>query len=110
MKSRTTLYLLIVFFFIALDGIFFYYSQPRQEPARVFPAKVNRDCAPWDGSAFTVQIPLNEGTVLDISIWRTPEIKVPITFSFPDHSGQAGNAILISHVGLPERLTGKVIF
>ena len=110
MRPRTTLYLLIVLFFIALGGIFFFYSLPKQESAQVFPATVNRDCAPWDGSAFTVQIPISDGMLIDISIWRSPEIKFPVTFSFPDNSGQVGNAILIHPVGLPEPLTGTVFF
>ncbi len=81
-----------------------------QEPVVVFPATVNRDCAPWDGAAFTVKIPLDGGTAIDISIWQSPELKFPVTFSFPDDTGKVGNVILIHPVGLPEQLTGSVSF
>jgi len=81
-----------------------------RQPAQIFPATVNRDCAPWDGSAFTVQIPLKGGNILDVSIWKSPDIKFSKTFSFPDDTGQVGNAILIHPVGLPESMTGDVWF
>ena len=88
----------------------FTFSMRDQEPTQVFSATVNRDCAPWDGAAFTVQIPWHGGDIINISIWKSPDIKFPTTFSFPDNTGQIGNVILIRPVGLPDPLTGEVWF
>ena len=85
------------------------FSTRNQEPVQVFSATVNRDCAPWDGSAFTVSIPMSDGTIVDISIWQAPDIKFSVTFSFLDNTGQVGNAALLLPVGLPAPLTGTVL-
>ena len=106
---KTRIALVVTASLVILVALVTFFAQD-QEPAQVFPAKVNRDCAPWDGSAFTVKIPRNNGTIIDISIWQSPEIKLPATFSFPDDLGQVGNAILIHPVGLPEQLTGTAFF
>jgi hypothetical protein len=71
---------------------------------------IHHDCAPWDGSAFSVQIPWQFGTVIEISIWESPEIHFPKTFSFPNNTGRIGNVILTHPVGLPESLSGTVSF
>lgn len=81
-----------------------------QTTAQVSPAIINRDCAPWDGAAFRIVIPLSDGTIIDISIWQSPDINFPATFSFPDHTGQLGNVLLLRQVGLPEELSGDVFF
>ena len=47
---------------------------------------------------------------MDISIYQSPEITLPVTFSFPDETMQVGNALLLPPVGLPEELTGAVFF
>ena len=99
--------LIILLFGITLVN----FSVRDQTPAQIFPATVNRDCAPWDGSAFTVSVPIMpDGTKIDISIWQSPDIKFPVNFSFPDATGQVGNALLLLPVGLPEQLTGNVFF
>ena len=108
MKSRTILIISIVLLILGI-ALFTFFNRD-QESAQVFPATINRDCAPWDGSAFTVRIPMDDGTVIDVSIWQAPDIKFSKTFSFPDNTGQVGNAILIHQVGLPEPLTGEVWF
>jgi len=74
------------------------------------PASINRDCAPWDGAAFRVSVPMDDGTVIDISIWQAPDIKFSKTFSFPDDSGQIGNAMIRSINGEYEALSGEVRF
>ncbi len=84
------------------------FSTQNQDPAQIFPATVNRDCAPWDGAAFTVSIPMSDGTIINISIWQSPDIKLPIMFSFPDETGRVGSALLLPPLGLPGQLTGKV--
>ena len=77
---------------------------------QVFPATVNRDCAPWDGSAFTVQIPWQADAVIYISIWKSPDIKFPVTFSFPDNTGQVGSASYRLASDEYQQLSGTVFF
>jgi len=96
---------------VLLLGItWFSFSSRHQEALQTFPATVNRDCAPWDGSAFTVSIPMNVGTIINISIWQAPDIKLPVTFSFPDDTGQVGNASYQLAFGESEQLSGTVFF
>ena len=96
---------------VLLLGItWFSFSTRHQEALQTFPATVNRDCAPWDGSAFTVSIRMNEGTIINISIWQAPDIKFPVTFSFPDYAGQVGNASYQLASGESEQLNGTVFF
>lgn len=110
MKLRTWFFMGIGFItLISLISAWFKFSTRTQGAAQVFPATINRDCAPWDGAAFTVSIPLN-GLVMDISVYQSPDIRSPITFSFPDQTGRAGRAITILPVGLPEELSGSVTF
>ena len=80
-----------------------------QMPEQTFSATINRDCAPWDGSAFTVSIPM-KGQGIAISIYQSPEIKHPTTFLFAEDTLSTGNALLILPIGAPEQLTGKVSF
>jgi hypothetical protein len=108
MKSRTLFFITIGLLILGIAA--FIFSTRDQEPEQLFPATIDRDCAPWDGGAFTVKIPISDGTVIDISIWQSPEIKLPVTFLFPDGTGQVGNAILTNPVGLPDPLTGTVYF
>lgn len=108
MKSRTL-------FFIALGllilGIGWYtFSARNQEPAQIFPATVNRDCAPWDGSAFTVSIHYDPTTTLTIFIWEAPDINIPTTFTFPDDTGQVGTAYILPELGPYQPLSGTVFF
>jgi hypothetical protein len=110
MKRRISLYASIIFILIALGGIWLFFTLQNRAALQVFPATVNRDCAPWDGTAFTVSIPMNNGATLDISIYRSPDIKLPISFSFPDETMRDGNALLLLTVGSPEPLTGRVWF
>jgi len=110
MKLRTWFFMALGFItLISLIGAWFKFSTRTQGVVQVFPATINRDCAPWDGAAFTVSIPFN-GLVMDISVYQSPAIRSPITFSFPDQTGRAGNAITILPVGLPEELSGSVSF
>jgi hypothetical protein len=95
---------------ILVTGIALYaFSTRNQPPAQIFPATINRDCAPWDGSAFTVSIPM-QGKAITISIYQSPDIKLPTTFLFPDDTLSVGNALLLLPVGSPGPLTGKVSF
>jgi hypothetical protein len=108
MKTRTQLYIAIAL--LTLGMSWYIFSKRNQAPMQIFPATINRDCAPWDGSAFTVSIPMNDGTMIDISIWKAPDIKFPVTFSFPDNTGQVGNASYRLTSDKYEQLSGKVFF
>lgn len=108
MNNRTSLLIAISLLILGM-ALFTFFNRDSQ-PTQSFSATINRDCAPWDGSAFRVSIPLNGGDILDVSIWQAPEIKFSKTFSFPDATGQVGNASLNHPNGLPEQLTGEVWF
>jgi hypothetical protein len=98
---------------VLILGIAWYTSPGRKQAVtQILPATIQRDCAPWDGSAFTVNIlPQGPGgDIVSISIWQAPDLKFPQTFSFPDETGQVGNASLIRSSGAAEQLSGKVFF
>lgn len=109
MRTRIFLCLLFALLVIAVVGRLFFYTAKNQESLQIFPAAVKRDCAPWDGAAFTISIPIEESTIA-ISIYQSPDIGRPVTFSFPDITMQEGDALLIVPLGQPEPLTGNVLF
>lgn len=108
MKSRTLFFSVIGLLILGI-ALFTFWMR-NQEPAQVFPATVNRDCAPWDGGAFTISIQYDPVTTITISIWKSPDIKFPSTFSLPDETGQVGHAYLVSEVGPVVQLNGDVSF
>lgn len=110
MKSRTSIYGLLGLLLIALGGIWFFHAWKAQAPAQVFPATVDRDCAPWDGEAFTVSIPWSDTSTMSISIYRSPDIKLPSSYSFSDETMSEGHTYLLLPDGLPEQLAGRVWF
>jgi hypothetical protein len=110
MKSQTQFFMVIGLLILILGITWYTFPTRNQELAQVFPATVNRDCAPWDGAAFTVSVSTNDETIINISIWQSPDIKLPVKFSFPDETGQVGNAAYLSPSGEYEQLSGKVSF
>ncbi|HKG54125.1 MAG TPA: hypothetical protein VKB04_07670, partial [Anaerolineales bacterium] len=95
---------------LLITGLAMYALARRSQiPEQTFSATINRDCAPWDGSAFTVSIPM-EGKGIAISIYQSPEIEHPTTFLFAEDTLSTGNALLILPLGSPQQLTGKVSF
>jgi len=110
MKSRTRFFIAIGLIILIFGITWISFSTRNQAAILVFPATINRDCAPWDGSAFTVSIPYDSGSVINISIWQSPDIKLPSTFSFPDETGQIGFAYTLPELDPLEELTGKVTF
>jgi len=108
MKSRT-FFIIAISLFILGVALFTFFNRD-QESSQAFPASVTRDCAPWDGAAFTVRVPMEAGKVISISIWQEPDIKFPVTFSFPDNTGQIGNAYQRSTPDEYGQLSGKVSF
>ena len=104
-------FIIIIGLVILILGIAWYTFPGRnQAVTQTLPATIQHDCAPWDGAAFTVSIPLPGGDALSISIWQAPELSSPKTFSFPDNTGQVGNASLMHSGGAAEQLSGKVFF
>ena len=107
MKPRTLLYILIgslVVFII----IWIYSTTLTVQTDVVFEATVNHDCAPWDGTAYTITIPYQAGPVIVVSIWKSPDFPFPVTYSFPDASGGVGTAILQSPLDSFQQLNGKI--
>jgi len=108
MISRTQFFIAIGL--LILGMVLFTLSTRNQEPTQVFPATVNRDCAPWDGAAFTVSFRYDSITTITISIWQSPSFTFPVTFSFPDGSMRVGIAYSLMELDPLEELTGKVTF
>ena len=108
MKSRTLF--LIAIGVLILGIALFTFSARNQEPAQIFPATVSRDCAPWDGSAFTVSIRYDPTTTITILIWQSPDIKIPTTFTFPDDTGQVGTAYILPELDPLQQLRGTIFF
>ena len=74
-----------------------------------------RDCAPWDGPAFTVAVGRPGAPEVDrarpwlwISIWHPPDARRPVTYQFPDTDGKTG-AVLYRGTAFPS-VTGTVTF
>ena len=110
MKPRTLFLITIGLLIIILGIAWISFLTRNQEPTQVFPATINRDCAPWDGAAFTVSIPYEAGSAIYISIWQSPDIKLPVKFSFPDESMRIGNATYLLRFSYSVQLTGTVSF
>jgi hypothetical protein len=110
MKYRTLIYFLISMAAIGSAVIWFIRLPKDPEIIRVFNARINHACAPWDGAAFTVFISYDPFSKIEISLWRAPDIEYPTTFSFSDLTGKVGDAIYQPQVGELQRLSGKVIF
>jgi hypothetical protein len=110
MKSRTTFYAFVILILIALSGVWIFYKLEDEVPTQTFPATINRDCAPWDGSAFTILIPISDKANIAISIYQSPSIRRPMTFSFPDETMRVGNASLLFQDNSSQQLSGRVFF
>ena len=110
MRTRILFYSLIGLSVVVILFLWRGLSSDDQGPVQIFPATVKRDCAPWDGAAFTLSIHYDQDSVIDISIWRSPDIHGPIKFSFPDSTHSIGAAMLLQQAGAPEELTGSVHF
>jgi hypothetical protein len=109
-KSWIAFRVLIVVAVVAFGTIWLFSILKNEGPSPLYPATIDGDCAPWDGAAFTVSIPRDQAAILNISIYQSPEIIHPVTFSFPDETMRIGSAYLLRPDGSPEQLTGKVFF
>ena len=110
MKSRTQFLTVVALIILILGITWFSFSTRNQASIQTFPAMVNRDCAPWDGAAFTISIRYDPTTTITISIWQSPDINFPTTFSFPDETGQTGYAYILPQLDPLEELSGEVFF
>ena|SRR5689334_13131366 len=112
MKPRNQFITIIGIVILILAVAWYTFPGQKQAPTQTLPASIQRDCAPWDGAAFTVSIlPQGQaGDGISISIWQAPEFTSPKTFSFPDDTGQVGNASLMHAAGTAEQLSGSVFF
>src|SRR5262245_1091577 len=110
MKARTELVLALALLALLLGVGLFVYSTQSRNSVQVFHATVDRDCAPWDGPAFRISIPLDSRSVIEIAIWRSPDAGAPVRFSFPDPVGSVGDAVYRPRSGVSEPLTGRVTF
>jgi hypothetical protein len=110
MKPRTQFLIAIGVLILIFAITWTSFSRRDQEPAQTLQATINRDCAPWDGSAFTVSVPMKDGTIIYISIWQSPDIKLPARFSFPDETGQIGYAYTLPELDPLQSLSGEVFF
>lgn len=110
MKTRFFLTRIMLLLFLSLGfGWWLFKTSPRPAP-QVFTAIIRRDCAPWDGAAFTTNIDLQNGNSLTISIWQSPSSSLSSTYIFPDSTGQIGNALLLAPTGNAESITGTISF
>ena len=111
MKPRIQFLITISVLIVILVITWISYSNRGPEPMQIFPATIHRACAPWDGPAFTVFISLNDGNVMQVFIWQAADIKFPVTFIFPDPTGQAGFAYIGPiHEPLQQQQSGEVFF
>jgi hypothetical protein len=110
MKSRTQFFMVIGLLIPVLGISLLTFPTRDHKPAQVLPATINRDCAAWDGAAFTISFRYDPITTLTISIWQSPSFTFPVTFSFPDEPMRAGIAYSLPELDPLEELTGKVFF
>ncbi|HZJ22609.1 MAG TPA: hypothetical protein VFD54_04820 [Anaerolineales bacterium] len=111
MKPRIQFLITISVLIVILVITWISYSNRGPEPMQIFPATIHKACAPWDGPAFTLFISLNDGNFMQVFIWQAADIPVPVTFGFPDQTGQVGFAYIGPiHEPLQQEQSGEVSF
>jgi hypothetical protein len=95
---------------LALGLALFTYSRRAQKPVMVFNATINRDCAPWDGAAFSVSMAYDQESIITVSIWRSPDFDLPSRYTFPDETGQVGQAYILWKLDQSVPLQGEISF
>jgi hypothetical protein len=86
MKSQTQFFIKIGLFMLLFGIAWLSFSTRDQDPIQVYDATISRDCAPWDAEAFTVSIPFEAESVIQISIWQSADIKIPSYYKFTHKS------------------------
>lgn len=108
MHARLTLAILTIITFTLACG----HRTRAQSNASMTAATIEASCAPWDGPAFEVRMPLDSAAMpaLRIAIWKSPNVPQPSEFRFPDTTQQVGVAHLLHEDGEFEPLSGTVSF
>jgi len=79
-------------------------------------ADVARACAPWDGAAFSVSVPLREGAdpgalpALRVMVWSPPQFEHERTVVFADGDDRTGVAQYMEAEDRATPLTGEATF
>jgi hypothetical protein len=110
MKNRILPHVLIGLFAVMTGMIWVIRSMRDQDNTKVFDATINRECVPWDGAAFKVSIPYDPGSMVEIYVWRSPDIKFPTAFTFADQNEKIGDALYMPLFGRVKPLSGIVSF
>jgi len=82
----------------------------------MFYGEVSRDCAPWDGAAFSVSIQPVAGLkkmdfpLIHVSVWQAPGLRGAAHFAFPDSTEKIGAAFIQPRSGSVTPLSGTVSF
>jgi hypothetical protein len=107
MKTNSRFFAALVLTALLAGIALFLFSAQDHGSVRVLRAAASRDCAPWDGPAFTVSIHAELGSAIQVSIWQSPQILRAAAFSFP---GEQGTAMYHPKFGSPQPLSGRVTF
>jgi len=85
-------------------------------PEAVAVADIARACAPWDGAAFSVSVPLREGAdpaalpALRVMVWSPPRFERERTVVFADGDDRTGVAQYAESEDRATPLTGEATF
>lgn len=85
-------------------------------PEAVAVARIARACAPWDGAAFSVSVPLREGAdatalpALRVRVWSPPRFEHARTVVFGDGDDRTGVAQYAESEDRAMPLTGEATF
>ena len=88
----------------------------RQGDVSTFYAEIQRDCAPWDGAAFSVSIQPVAGLkkidvpFIHVAIWQAPNLRGSAKFAFPDLTGKIGAAYIQTRSESVTPLRGTISF
>jgi len=108
MVSRNQFFLVLILITVILGIALYTFPMHHTDALPIFPAIVYRDCAPWDGAAFTISVQYDSVATIMISIWQSPNFKSQVMFEFPDESGQVGNTYILPELGPYTILHGEV--
>jgi len=109
MKPQKLFFLILGLLVFIFSVAWYLYPKQKQEPLPHYAASIQQDCAPWDGGAFLLKIPLENGNFIDVAIWESPALQSEKTFFFEEPS-QVGTASLVHSSASAEQLVGKVFF
>lgn len=91
-------------------------AAPPTRPEVVATARIARTCAPWDGAAFTVSVPMSDGIdaaalpALRLMVWSAPQFERGQTVVFADGDDRTGAAQYAESEDSAMPLTGEATF